>query len=143
MRIMTSIPILTNDLETQLHCIEVDAVTQADDMRELAHEVHRELADRKILDMKNEQFARLFEASFFASGSTLVLPLFSSKVLSTCAVFFPVDNFNLIGALVKTVAVLLVSENDRSAVSSLTEQFKRILTERQVSQDALTAYFPA
>ena len=143
MRIMTSIPMLNNDLETQLHCIEVDAVTQADDMRELAHEVHRELADRKILDMKNEQFARLFEASFFASGSTLVLPLFSSKVLSTCAVFFPVDNFNLIGALVKTVAVLLVSENDRSAVSSLTEQFKRILTERQVSQDALTAYFPA
>lgn len=143
MRIMTSIPMLDNNLEAQLHCIDVDDVARADDMKELAHAVHQELASQGILDMANDQFARLFESSFFVSGSTLVLPMLSAGVRTTCAAFFHTDSFNLIGELVKTVAVLLVSEDDRSAVSSLTEQFKRVLSERQVSQDSLTAYFSA
>ena len=93
--------------------------------------------------MEHDRFARVFETSYFVSGGTLILPVFSPSVTGTCTVFFRADEFNMIGTLIKTIAVLLVSEADRPSVPSLTEQFKRVLAERAEPQDALTACFSA
>lgn len=143
MRLMTSIPTLGNSLEMQLHRMDVEDPVQEKDLASLAHAVHRELERKNVLHMANDRFARVFETSYFVSGGTLILPVFSPSVTGTCTVFFRADEFNMIGTLIKTIAVLLVSEADRPSVPSLTEQFKRVLAERAEPQDALTAYFSA
>lgn len=142
-RLVTSIPLLENNLETQLRCVDIGIAMQATDIEQAARSVHENLKWMDVLTMENERFARVFASSYFITGSTLVLPMLSDAVNETCAVFLRSVDFNLFGTLVKTVGVLAVSEADRPAVSSLTEQFKRLLAERKGPDNALTAYFSA
>lgn len=140
-RLMTSIPLLDNNLETQLRCIDAEIILHAADLEHMMRSMYEELVRTGALFMKIKQFARTLESSYFVNGATLVLPVFGDGVGTTCAVFFRAHDFNLFGKLIETVAVLLVSEVDRSTVSSLTEQFKRILAEREGFEDKLMAYF--
>lgn len=142
-RLTTSIPLLDNNLETQLRCVDAKVVLQATDYAVMMRSMYEELVRLDALSMDIKRFARTLESSYFVIGATLVLPVFGDGVDTTCATFFHANDFNLFGSFVKTVAVLLVCEADRPAVSSLTEQFKRILAERESSEDMLMAYFSA
>ena len=83
----------------------------------------------------------MFSSSYFVTGSLLALPLFGPHVSRTRAVFARVDRFNLFGTVLTAVAVLQVSEEDRPALSSIVDQFKRILSERGTAEDALNEFF--
>ena len=140
-RLVASIPLLGNNLETKLRCVDVESIVRADSFEHLAHRIHCFLADLSGLDMNDADFGEVLGSSYFVTGPMLVLPLFGAHVRQTLAVFARVDGFNLFGTLLTTIAVLQVSEEDRPALSSITDQFKRILVERGTAEDMMNEFF--
>lgn len=140
-RLVASIPLLGNNLETKLRCIDMESTLRADSFDVLAHRIHVFLDELGGLNLSDREFADVFSSSYFVTGSLLALPLFGPHVSRTRAVFARVDRFNLFGTVLTAVAVLQVSEEDRPALSSIVDQFKRILSERGTAEDALNEFF--
>ena len=140
-RLVASIPLLGNNLETKLRCIDMESTLRADSFDVLAHRIHVFLDELGGLNLSDREFADVFSSSYFITGSLLALPLFGPHVSRTRAVFARVDRFNLFGTVLTAVAVLQVSEEDRPALSSIVDQFKRILSERGTAEDVLNEFF--
>lgn len=104
--------------------------------------LYDELTARGDIDMAADDFKELFRSQALFEGTTLIVTIFNKEVLHTTALLYQARNDCFVnGRRLNALAVLLVSEQNRDVLSSLTGQFRAQLESQQDMNTVITEFF--